>query len=80
MFTRKSVLDKAIRRIVVVNFLDGNASFSGRLAEYDSETYVLEACETIPTKEETERGIGAQKIAGRQYVDRVHAFLQELPT
>ena len=74
MFLRKPVLDKAIRRRVAVNFLDGQVGFTGRLAEYDSETYVLEQCETIPAPGET-----AQPIAGRQYVDRIHSFLQELP-
>ena len=73
MFKRAKVLDKALRRRVAVNFLDGPATFTGRLAEYDSETYVLEQCETVPAPGET-----AQPIAGRQYVDRIHAFLQEL--
>jgi small nuclear ribonucleoprotein (snRNP)-like protein len=77
---RKPVLDKALRRRVAVNFLDGAASFTGRLAEYDNNTYVLEACETIPTPAEVQQGVKAQPILGRQYIDRVHAFLQELPT
>ena len=74
MFKRAKVLDKALRRRVAVNFLDTTASFVGRLAEFDAETYVLEQCETIPGPGET-----AQPIAGRQYVDRLHAFIQELP-
>lgn len=73
MFRRNSVLRKALRRRVAVNFLDGQRGFIGRFAEYDSETYVLEQCETIPAPGET-----SQPIAGRQYVDRMHAFLQEL--
>ncbi|MGZ3493061.1 MAG: hypothetical protein ACXU9S_16450 [Gemmatimonadaceae bacterium] len=74
MFKRRNVLDKALRRRVAVNFLDSPTTFTGRLAEYDADTYVLEQCETIPAPGET-----AQPIKGRQYVDRVHAFLQELP-
>jgi small nuclear ribonucleoprotein (snRNP)-like protein len=77
---RKPVLDSALRRRVAVNFLGGAASFTGRLAEYDKHTFVLEACETIPTPGEAQKGIKPQSIAGRQYVDRVHAFLQELPS
>lgn len=75
MFTRKPVLDKALRRRVAVNFLAGYGDFTGRLAEYDGKTFVIEQCETIPAPGET-----AQPIAGRQYIDRTHAFLQELPT
>jgi small nuclear ribonucleoprotein (snRNP)-like protein len=74
LFKRARVLDKALRRRVAVNFIDGPTAFTGRLAEYDDSTYVLEACETIPAPGET-----AQPIKGRQYVDRLHAFLQELP-
>jgi hypothetical protein len=70
---RRPVLDKALRRKVAVNFLNSTAAFTGRLAEYDAKTFVLEQCETIARPGET-----AQPIAGRQYVDRVHAFLQEL--
>jgi hypothetical protein len=72
---RKPVLDKALRRKVAVNFLGSHGSFTGRLAEYDAKTFVLEACETIAAPGETPR-----PIAGRQYVDRAHAFLQELDT
>jgi hypothetical protein len=68
------VVDKALRKRVVVNFLD-SGSFIGHLAEYDSETYVFEQCETVPASGET-----AQRIPGRQYVDRINCWLQELPT
>jgi len=67
------VLDKALRRRVAVNFLGPTQTFTGRLAEYDDKTYVIEACETLPGPGET-----AQPIRGRQYVDRHLAFLQEL--
>lgn len=73
MFTRKPVLDKALRRRVAVNFLENDFVFTGRLAEYDDTTYVLEQCETHPAPNEV-----AQPIKGRQYVDRIHAFLTEL--
>jgi hypothetical protein len=73
VFRRNTVLRKALRRRVAINFLDGHGGFIGRLAEFDSDTYVLEQCTTIPAPGET-----AQPIAGRQYVDRIHAFLQEL--
>lgn len=72
---RRNVLDKALRRRVAVNFLDNDSVFTGRLAEYDDNTYVLEQCQTVPGPGET-----AQDIPGRQYVDRIHAWLQELPT
>lgn len=58
-----------------MNFLDNDAVFTGRLAEFDGDTFVLEACETVPAPGET-----ARPIPGRQYVDRIHAWLQELPT
>lgn len=74
MFKRRRVLDKALRRRVAVNFLDNDFVFTGRLAEYDPETYVLEQCETHPGPNEV-----PQPIKGRQYVDRMHAFLTELP-
>jgi hypothetical protein len=75
LFKREKVLDRALLRRVAVNFLDNPAMFTGRLAEYDGETYVLEACETVAGPGET-----AQPIKGRQYVDRIHCWLQELPT
>lgn len=75
LFKRTRVLDKALRRRVAVNFLGNEAAFIGRLAEYDDETFVLEECETIAAPGET-----AQPIRGRQYVDRLHVFLQELDT
>ena len=71
----KPVLAQLVRRRVAVNFLDSDFVFTGRLAEYDDTTYVLEQCETWPAPGET-----AKKIAGRQYVDRIHCWLQELPT
>ena len=76
MFTRKQppVLDSALRRRVAVNFLDSDFVFTGRLADYDADTFVLEQCQTHPGPGET-----AQAIKGRQYVDRIHAFLTELP-
>lgn len=69
------VLDKALLRRVAVNFIDSDSVFTGRLAEYDNETLVLEQCQTVPGPGET-----AQPITGRQYVDRIHVWLQELPT
>lgn len=76
MFTQKPpVVEKALRRRVVVNFFGGEGSFIGHLAEYDSETYVLEQCETIPARPDEV----AQKMQGRQYVDRINCWLQELP-
>jgi small nuclear ribonucleoprotein (snRNP)-like protein len=69
------VLDKALRRRVAVNTIEGDTLFTGRLAEYDGTTFVLEQCETVPNPGET-----ANPIAGRQYVDRIHGFLTELPT
>lgn len=74
MFKRTNVLDKALRRRVAVNFLENDFVFTGRLAEYDEHTFVLEQCETHALPGET-----AQPIKGRQYVDRIHAFLTELP-
>lgn len=69
------MLDKALRRRVAVNFLDTDSIFTGRLAEYDNTTYVLEQCQTVPGPGET-----ARDIPGRQYVDRIHVWLQELPS
>jgi hypothetical protein len=69
------VLDQALRRRVVVNFFGNEGSFAGYLAEYDSETFVIEQCETIPAPGEV-----AHPIKGRQYVDRINCWLQELPT
>lgn len=68
------VLDKALLRRVAVNFIDSDSVFTGRLADYDNETFVLEQCQTVPGPGETPRD-----ITGRQYVDRIHAWLQELP-
>jgi CRISPR/Cas system-associated endonuclease Cas1 len=65
----------ALRKRVAVHFLDDSGSFVGRLAEFDSETFVLDQCETIPGHGEV-----AQAIKGRQYVDRILCWLQELPT
>lgn len=73
-FRSPPVLDQALRRKVAVNFLSGGGDFVGRLAEYDDKTFVIEQCETIAAP-----GATPQPIAGRQYVDRVHVFLQELP-
>lgn len=75
MFTRKPVLDKALRRRVAVNAVNGNTLFVGRLAEYDKETFVLEQCETVAPPSGT-----PTPLPGRHYVDRVHAFLTELQT
>ena len=77
MFIRNPapVLDKALSRRVVVNFFGNEGSFFGYLAEYDSESLVLEQCAPIPGPGET-----AQPIKGRQYVDRINCWLQELPT
>jgi hypothetical protein len=74
LFKRTSVLDRALRRRVAVNFLDNDFVFTGRLAEYDADTFVLEQCETHAMPGET-----PQPIKGRQYVDRIHVFLTELP-
>jgi hypothetical protein len=67
------VLRKALRRRVAFNTLTGQTLFTGRLAEFDGKTYVLEACETYPGPGET-----AREIKGRQYIDREHGFLSEL--
>jgi hypothetical protein len=75
VFGRKPVLDEALRRRVVVNFLGNEGSFMGRLASYDDATFVLEQCTTIPAGPNE----NAQPIAGRQYVDRINCWLQELP-
>lgn len=77
MFSRDDapVLDKALKRRVALNTVEGETLFTGRLAEYDDTTYVLEQCETVPAAGET-----AQPITGRQYVDRIHGFITELPT
>ena len=75
MLRRKPVLDKALLRRIAVNFIGSQTTFIGHLAEYDNKTYVFEQCETVPGVGET-----AQIISGRQYVDRAHVWLQELPT
>lgn len=74
MLPRKRVLNKALRRRVAVNTVSGETLFTGRLADFDDSTYVLEQCETVTAPGET-----ANPIAGRQYFDRVHGFLTELP-
>jgi hypothetical protein len=56
-----------------VNTVSGETLFTGRLADFDDSTYVLEACETVTAPGET-----ASPIAGRQYFDRAHGFLTEL--
>jgi hypothetical protein len=58
-----------------VNTVSGETLFTGRLADFDDQCYVLEACETIAAPGET-----PNPISGRQYFDRVHGFLTELPT
>jgi hypothetical protein len=58
-----------------VNALDGDTLFTGRLAEYDDTTYVLEQCQTVADANGT-----IHPLKGRQYIDRIHAFLTELPT
>ena len=76
MWTQKSpVIENARNRRVALNSVDGETLFVGRLADYDAETYVLDQCETVPGPGET-----PQPIKGRQYVDRIHGWLQELPT
>lgn len=75
MFTRKRELSKALNRRVAVNLVDNGVTlFMGRLAAFDKDTYVLEQCETAPPPGET-----AQSLPGRQYVDRIHAFITESP-
>lgn len=73
--SRKPVVDKALLRRVAVNLLGNEGSFIGYLAEYDSETYVFDQCETIPAAGETPRA-----LPGRHYIDRINCWLQELPT
>jgi CRISPR/Cas system-associated endonuclease Cas1 len=75
MSRSEPVVTKALRRRVAVHFLDDAGSFIGRLAEFDSETYVLEQCETVAAPNEV-----PQPIKGRLYVDRINCWLQELPT
>ena len=76
MFTQKApVIENARNRRVALNTVDGETLFTGRLADFDSETFVLDQCETVPGPGET-----AQPIKGRQYIDRIHGWLQELPT
>lgn len=76
MFTQKApVVEAARNRRVALNTVEGETLFTGRLADYDSETWVLDQCETVPGPGET-----PQPIKGRQYVDRIHGWLQELPT
>ena len=76
MWTQKSpVIENARNRRVALNSVDGETLFTGRLADFDSETFVLDQCETVPGPGET-----AQPIKGRQYIDRIHGWLQELPT
>ena len=73
MFTRKRGLTKALNRRVAVNLIDNGVTlFAGRLAGFDKDTYVLEQCETIPGPGET-----PNPLPGRQYVDRIHAFITE---
>lgn len=73
MLPRKRVLNRALRRRVAVNTVGGETLFTGRLADFDDTSYVLEQCETVPGPGET-----ANPISGRQYFDRVHGFLTEL--
>ena len=76
MFTQKApVIENARNRRVALNTVDGETLFTGRLADFDSETFVLDQCETVPGPGET-----PQPIKGRQYIDRIHGWLQELPT
>lgn len=75
MFKRKPVLNKALLRLVAVNFFGSEGSFVGHLSEFDAQTYVLEQCETIPDRD----GV-VHKLPGRHYVDRKHCWLQEMPT
>ena len=76
MFTNKAPVVESLRnRRVALNTVDGETLFTGRLADFDSETFVLDQCETVPGPGET-----PQPIKGRQYIDRIHGWLQELPT
>jgi small nuclear ribonucleoprotein (snRNP)-like protein len=74
LFARKlPVIANVVNKRVAVNFLDGS-TFIGRLADYDTDTFVFEQCETVPAP-----GATPQPIQGRQYVDRINVWLQELP-
>jgi small nuclear ribonucleoprotein (snRNP)-like protein len=73
VFTRKRELSKALNRRVAVNLVDNGVTlFVGRLAGFDKDTYVLEQCETAPGPGET-----PNSLPGRQYIDRIHAFITE---
>jgi small nuclear ribonucleoprotein (snRNP)-like protein len=74
MFARRlPLIATAINKRVAVNFFDGS-TFIGRLVDYDDDVYLFEACETVPAP-----GATAQPIQGRQFVDRVNCWLQQLP-
>lgn len=78
MFTRKEppVLDELLLRRVSVNQIEsGETMFIGRFVKYDADTFVFEQCETCPKPGEV-----AQRIKGRQYVDRIHVWPGDLPT
>lgn len=73
VFTRKRELSKALNRRVAVNLVDNGVTlFVGRLAAFDKDSYVLEQCETAPPPGEV-----ASPLPGRQYIDRIHAFITE---
>jgi hypothetical protein len=69
MFSRKPLLNTAIRRKFAVTLTGNEGTFAGILTEFDSESYVFENC-TTPKGDE---------IAGRVFVDRIAvAYLQVL--
>lgn len=69
-------MEKALRKRVAVNFLNGAETFVGYLDEFDDDTYVLEQCEAPPSG----RDDVPCKFPGRHYVGRDTCWLQELPT
>lgn len=69
MLTRKSLINRAIRKRFSVTLCDNEGVFAGILTESDDQTWVFEQC-TTPKGEE---------IAGRVFVDRLNvAYLQEI--
>jgi small nuclear ribonucleoprotein (snRNP)-like protein len=73
---RKGIVKRAVLKRFAVTLTGVEDTFSGVLTEFDTEMFVFEDCQKVPTHE----GETAAKIPGRVFVDRNKvAYLQELP-
>jgi hypothetical protein len=71
---RKGIVKRAVLRRFAVTLQGTDQTFSGVLTEFDSEMYVFESCQTVPTRE----GETVSTIPGRLLIERRRVtYLQE---